>query len=184
MLKQAIMTWADKQKLVHLHFKSAAQHRVEALYAYEILGPLASAQVASLGHILTNAPTASVRGIAALALGHIGPDARLAAPALFRAMKDTDEYVRGNAFYASGRILPNPDPTIRILAAGLDDPFPGPRLYAAMALGEYGTNATATVPALLRVLATNNPADWQFRGVACSALKSIDPQAAAKAGVK
>jgi HEAT repeat protein len=175
-LKQVMMTWAGKQKLVHFNFKSADQRRQEAVFGYEALGPLASAQVPSLSDTLANDPFLSVRQAAASALGGIGPEARLTTPALFRATKDKDFGVRNNAFWALSRILPDPQLTIPVLIAGLDDPFRVARENAAIALGRYGQQAKAAVLAPLRTLATN--------GVAGFALKQIDPEAAARAGVQ
>ena len=43
-----------------------------------------------------------------MVLGDIGPEARVAAPALFHATKDTDNWVRCTALGAFGRILPDP----------------------------------------------------------------------------
>jgi HEAT repeat protein len=202
-LKQLIMKWAQKQAFVHFHFNSADERRPEAIWGYEALGPLASAQVPSLSATLTNDPSPKVRIAAAWALGYIGPEARMAAPALFRATQDKDYHVRGPAFVALGKVRPNPQLTIPLLVAGLDDPHPTVRFDAAFALGNYGTQAKAAIPTLLRMLATNNAAVLEHdtnvfalyaisagnaagfeKDVVGSALKKIDPEAAAKAGVK
>ena len=182
-LKEVMMTWAQKQKLVHFHFKSADQRRWEAVWGYEALGPLARAQVPSLSDTLTHDPSAEVRRAAACALGYIGPKARLAAPALFRATKDMDAGVRTCAVEALGRILPDPQRTIPVLVAGLDDLCLNVEEAAAIGLGEYGPEARAAVPALVAMLATNNAAELDY-AVLRTALKKIDPAAAAKAGVK
>jgi HEAT repeat protein len=193
-LKQLMMTWVQKQKLVHFNFKSANQRRIEAILGYQALGPLASAQVPSLSGILTNDPSPDVRRAVAQVLASIGPEARLAASALFHAAKDTNDAVRACAFFALGGIRPASQFTIPVLVAGLDDPYPETRWHAAMSLGRYGQEAKAAVPALLRTLATNNAAGTerdaaagalkQIRDAAAWALKQIDPEAAAKAGVE
>ena len=186
-LKRLMMTWADRQKLVHFHFKSAEQRQHQALFGYQALGPLASAQVASLSDILTNAPTARVRVVAAWALEYIGPEARLAAPALFRAAQDTNVFVRDQTFLALGQILPDSQTTIPVLVVGLDDPFSDAQRHAVSALQRYGPAAKAAVPVLLRMLATNNAvglAQQRLHATASFALKAIDPAAFAKAGVK
>ncbi|MGO8929755.1 MAG: HEAT repeat domain-containing protein [Limisphaerales bacterium] len=175
-LKKFIMAIADKQKLVHFHFKSAQQRRHEAVLGYSALGPLASAHVPSLSDTLTTDPSPEIRYNAASALGCIGPDARIAAPALFHATKDTNEFVRNNSLWALGRILPDAQLTVPVLVASLDDTNSDARGNAAIALMKYGPEAKAAVPALLRTLATNNAASF--------ALKAIDPEAAAQAGVK
>jgi HEAT repeat protein len=175
-LKRLLMTWANKQKRVRLHFKSADQRRYEAVRGYEALGPLASAQVMGLCDILANNPSPNIRYSAANALGFIGPAAKLAAPILLRATRDKDDFVRASALWALGRILPDAQLTVPAVVALLDDPFDDVKQNAAIALGNYGVAARAAVPALLRTLASN--------GASGIALKQIDPEAAARAGVK
>ena len=170
------MTWAEKQQFVPLHFKSAELRRAEAAFGYRALGPLASAQIPSLMDAMTNDPSPEVRLAAEEVLIYLGPEARRAAPALFRATKDANEIVRVNAFWVLGKILPDARLTIPVLVPGLDNASAGARFRAAIVLGEYGPEARPAVSALLRVLATNN--------AAATALKKIDPEAAARAGVK
>jgi HEAT repeat protein len=194
-LKKSVMSWANKHKRFPFHLKSAELRRREAIFGYMALGPLASNQVPRLIEILENNHVPDVRQAAAQALGFVGPEARLAAPALFRATKDKDHGVRICAFVALGSIRPDPPVTIPVLVAGLDDPHPLVGANAAAALGKYGREARAAVPALLRVLAANNAVGGARRPLhagasalknhaAASALKRIDPEAAAKAGVK
>jgi hypothetical protein len=180
-LKQTMVEWVQKQKLVHFSFKSAYQRRFEAILGYEALGPLASAQVPSLMDTLTNDPSPDVRQDAAQALAAIGPEARLAASALFHAAKDTNNGVRNRAFIALGRIRPDPHLTVPVLVAGLDDPNPTARGNAAIALGRYGPEARQAIPALIRMLSDPHQ---HVRDLATNSLKQIDPEAAAKTGVK
>jgi len=202
-LKQRVMQWAQKQAVIPFRFRSVEQRRSEAIWGYEALGPLASAQVPSLSATLTNDPSPRVRMAAAWALAHIRPEARMAAPALFRAAQDTDYRVRGPAFLALGRIRPDPELAVPLLVAGLDDPLPTVRANAANALRSYGPQAKAAVPTLLRMLSTNNGAVFQQdtnvhalhaisagnaagfeKGVVGAALKEIDSKAAARVGVQ
>ena len=55
------------------------------------------------------------------------------------------------------------------------------RLMAAEALGKFGVEAKVVAPVLLQML--NDP-ESSVRREATNALKTIDPEAAAKAGVK
>ena len=174
--KKFMMTWAQKQKLVHFRFKAANRSHLEAEAGYEALGPLASAQVPSLIDLLSNDPSPEVRYITANVLGYIGPDARAAAPALFAATKETNNSVRNNAFAALGPILPDPQLAIPVLIAGLDDTESITRENAAIVLGRYGQQAKAAVPALVRTLSKNRAAGY--------GLKLIDAEAAARAGVR
>jgi hypothetical protein len=175
-LRQFVVTLVNRQKLIPLHLKSADERRWEVELGYMTLGSLSSVQVPSLCSILTNDPSPRARADAASVLGFIGPEARLAAPALFRATKDTNEIVRSDAFLSLGLIRPDPQLAIPVLVAGLEDSSLGAQLQAGSALGSYGPAAQAAVPALLRMQVTNEAA-----GIA---LKAIDPDAAAKAGVK
>jgi hypothetical protein len=80
------------------------------------------------------------------------------------------------------------------LVAGLDGPYPGAQWQAAIALRQYGPEARAAVPALLRTLAAYNsralppaadlPRHDPLNDAIRSALKAIDPEAAAKAGLE
>jgi HEAT repeat protein len=193
-LKQLMVAWTDKQERFPFHLKSADQCRSEAISGYQALGPLASSQVPRLTDMLEHDPFPNARQAAAQVLGFIGPEARGAAPALFRATKDKASGVRSAALFALGRIQPDAEMTIPVLVAGLDDPHPGAQWQAAIALGQYGPEARAALPALLRTLATNRaralaagadlPPHDSFNDAFRSALKAIDPEAAAKAGVK
>jgi HEAT repeat protein len=131
---------------------------------------------------------ALVRGDAAFGLSQFGEEARPAAPVLLRAAKDADQFVRINAFWALKQFRADPQLTIPVLVAGLDDPYWPIRDHATASLGNYGAEAKAAVPALLRLLATNRLASFEYQAIEqkriVSALKKIDPEATAKAGVK
>jgi HEAT repeat protein len=120
---------------------------------------------------------------AAGALSCYGQEARMAAPALFRATQDTDVGVRLSAFWALGDIRPDPLLAIPVLVAGLDDPFWPARANVARALQNYGPDAKAAVPALIKLVAASHSAGIEGDPFS-DALKAIDPEAAAKAGVK
>ncbi len=182
-LEQLMTRWAKRQNFVHLHFIPADERRWEALWGYQALGPIASVQVLSLSATLTNEPSPDVRRAAAVAFEFIGPEARLAAPALFRATKDTDPSIRACAFGALARIRPDARLTIPVLVGGLQDPVLFVQQYAAGALKEYGPEARVAVPVLLRMLPTDKVAGIVDDN-AVSALKAIDPEAASTAGVQ
>ena len=183
-LKQLMVTWMNRQNFLPFHLKSANRRRYEAVMGCEALGALA---IPNLVDTLTNNSSPSVREAAAWELGCVGPEARVAAVALFRATKDTDPGVRSRAFWALRMILPDPQLTIPILVAGLDDGVPSARLSAALTLRKYGPEAKTAVPVLLRLLTMNNAASMEQQranAAARVALEAIDPAAAAKAGVK
>lgn len=165
-----------KQHVVDFHFKLAYQRIAAGYLGFEALGPLGRPAVPGLVDILTNNPCTEARMMAAGSLGCMGPDARSAAPALFHATKDTNEWVRNNALSALNGILPDPQLAIPVLIASLDDPLDIARENAANCLGRYGPRAKAAVPALVRTLSINISAG--------DALRRIDPDAATKAGIR
>jgi hypothetical protein len=177
-LKQVAMAWSAKQSVIKFPCTPADRCREQALEGYRALGPVASGQILALSEVLTNDPLPAVRDMAARALEFIARnDGDRAAPALLKAAKDKDKEVRNSSFWALGRVHPSPEATIPVLIGGLDDSYQTARENAASALGfDYGPQAKAAVPALLRTLTTNVAASH--------ALSQIDPEAAAKAGVK
>lgn len=106
----------------------------------------------------------------------------------WRGVADAPRYCPSpEALWTLAQIRPDPQTAIPVLVAGLDDPSKVARLRAAWALGKYGPDARAAVPALLRMLATNRGAaagQPRLDLAASAALKAIDPEAAAQAGVK
>lgn len=105
-------------------------------------------------------------------------------PALIDALKDTEADVRGAAVAVLQKMAPDAaKPEIaRAIITMLqkqEEPFflPG----RVELLGNLGTNASAAVPALLEAIKGTNSAVAE---AAAHALKKIDPEAAAKAGVQ
>ncbi len=67
------------------------------------------------------------------------------------------------------------------LTEALRDPVLSVRANAAAGLGAFGTAAEQAVPALVEALKDR---DTSMKQAAASSLRSIDPEAAARAGVK
>lgn len=126
-------------------------------------------------------PAESRRVRAANSLGDIGPRARAAIPDLIKALKGNDAAVQGPAANALGRIHSEPDKIIPMLIQCLDSPVQGVPEGAAEGLGEFGPLSKAAVPKLTELLKVR---DKDLLRAVRSALKEIDPEAAAKAGVK
>jgi HEAT repeat protein len=113
-------------------------------------------------------------------------EVKIAVPALIKLLKNKSDTVRDKAAESLGAIGRQPDTVIPALIAMLRDegsswdgvPF---AIAATSALGSFGRQAEAAVPDL--VLALKNPSPG-LRDAAAKALKQIDPEAAAKAGVK
>jgi HEAT repeat protein len=148
-----------------------------------------SAMVVPMLTKLLHGPLPSARGVALIDLGKFGTDARPATSAILELLRDQNVYVRHHALHALSRIFVKSE----------WDPYEGlesqePRklkpqsespsetiIHILNDLGAMGTNAAPAVPALIKFLA--DP-DNDVRVSATNALNSIDPQAAAKAGVK
>jgi len=115
-------------------------------------------------------------------LSSIGPKAKAAAPALFQTLERKDEVLCGSAAAALVRIQAEPDQAIPLLIGCLVDRQGRGRPDVVEALGEFGPKATAAVPVLVKLLADRSSKD--IMAAVPTALKNIDPDAAAKAGVK
>jgi hypothetical protein len=127
-------------------------------------------------------PNLYIRQQVADVLGSAGPEARGAAPALRKALKDESAFVRLNAAAALWRLTGEAETARPVLVAALKPEEPAQvRAHAARKLGEVGAAARAAVPALLEVW--RDP-DLNARTSAGLALKAIDPEAAARAGVR
>ena len=134
--------------------------------------------------VLTNSlssPVRFVRTSGARGLGRMGRDARPAVPALVGALDDDDDDLRYFAARALGHIAEEPDLTVPALAARLEDRSVEVRKMAAHSLGQFRQRAQLAVPALLQAMQGN---DSGVKLTALFALKEIDPEAAATAGVK
>jgi hypothetical protein len=167
--------------------------------------------VPQLMQLFEKHPNTVSRQVVPVLLGRIGPPAKAAVPMLLRATTDPDDYVRNNAVYALGQIHAQPALTVPALIKSLDDSADFTRMNAARALASFSQDARPAVPALLRLLAreqtnsvTNSGAIQNFNsiwgpsvnsprkfwpnidvlGPTTEALRTIDPDAAAQAGIK
>jgi hypothetical protein len=116
---------------------------------------------------------------AARCLGELGPAAKPALPDLMRALKGNDAFIHPAAISSLGKIRSEPETVIPLLIPYLEDD--NLDVAAAGALAEFGSLAKAAVPKLLPLLHAKDDDD---RAAARDALLKIDPDAAAKAGVK
>ncbi len=110
---------------------------------------------------------AGVRKAAATSLGIIGPEAKVAVPALTKALHDKELLVRSEAATALGRIGKGAVPG---LIEALQDKDSEVRYDAAYALGQIGADAEAAVSALIFTLKdTSEP----VRSAAAASLATI-----------
>ena len=115
------------------------------------------------------------------ALAFMGGDAKPAIPALVETLKDSHPSARASAATALGHIHSEPALVIPALIEMLRDPDVQQHANAATALGEFGNDGKPAVAPLIELLSQGNQ---DARKAATTALKAIDPVAAARAGVK
>jgi HEAT repeat protein len=121
----------------------------------------------------------NVRAIACFALGAFGSRAAMAVPALQAAIEDKNSRIDANALNAMREI--DPLAAVPYYIKRLEDPEPRTRKWVAVYLGRIGPPSKPAVPALLKAL---QDADPSVRQAATNAVNQIDPEAAAKAGIK
>jgi hypothetical protein len=124
-----------------------------------------------------------VRGNIVVSLGRFQRPSD-AIPPLLKALEDPDASVRVRAVNSLRRIAPETEAKLDMVTLPLrcaNDPDWRARIYAVEALGHSGNRARAAVPVLQRLL---QDGDASIRRAATNALKQIDPEAAAKAGVR
>lgn len=121
------------------------------------------------------------RSFAVAYLRYVPSRAKAIVPALLGKLTDTDGGVRGTAALSLGAMGQEPKTVVPALLRGLDDPDVIMRLYCLKGLAAFTNEAPSIVPSLLRAL---GDANHYVSGTAKYVLKQIDPEAAAKAGVK
>lgn len=122
--------------------------------------------------------SATVRNLAAEALGRIGPPARSVAPGLIAALADADETVRCRAAEALGRVGAEDVATLDALVALLGDASAPVKTSAARALGSLKAAAAAAVPALVPLLQDRDESVREAAAEAVAAFGPLDEDAA------
>ena len=129
-----------------------------------------------------------VYALAGGALGCIGADAKAAMPVLEDRLKDKNPTIRAGVAEAIGKLGGNPDMFVPVLARSFREGDWETRSYVLTVLLEFKAHAKIAVPSLIEGLnATTNLTDTTNRYLheaITAALKEIDPDAAAKVGVK
>jgi hypothetical protein len=210
--KVTIMGLLQKQHLIKIPFVSFANQNLEAMEGLMSLGPEASNAVPRLIELFGNDSSLFHKQAVAVILGYIGPAAGQATPTLLRSIIHTNQFLRNNVIFALGQIHTESKLVVPALIKCLNDPDVLVRTQAAHALGEFGEDAQLAVPALIELFRKEPPkpasgllitlggvmttSSWvtatvpSVAGIADvasatkEALQSIDPAAAAKAGVK
>lgn len=141
-----------------------------------------SAAASILADALVSEEQVVYRRSIAAALANIGSAAKAATPTLTNALDDADAWVRFLALVALVNADCAPEDAVDVLAEKLTDADGHFLYYAAGALGRLGPRARTAVPALLR--ASKDASSDFYRQCLAEALKKIDPDAAAKAGMQ
>lgn len=150
--------------------------RASAAEALGRIGPEARSAVPHLIRIAQDKKSGA-QDEAIGALGLIGPEARAAVPALKAALHDESILIRVEAAVALGRIERGSPEAIAALVQIYES---GYHWDIGISLGDFGPEARAVVPALLRALRHEQRTIYLQAAVM---LRKIDPEASNKAGV-
>lgn len=168
-----------KQSLFRVDLPYAERRRNRADWGFAILGPLGKPAMPELIALLQHHDS-GVRRTAARCLGHIGPEAEVAVPAILPLLSERNTGLPIlAAMDALGEIHRMPEVVVPAMLAFLQ----GSRAewnYASPAMSvlrAYGAQATSAVPAIEAYLVH---ADADKRNNALNALNQIDPEAAAR----
>jgi HEAT repeat protein len=130
-----------------------------------------------------------VRARAAYALGAFGTNSIPAIPSLLALAADTNFRVRDLTVCALGEIQSEPQIVVPVLIKALNDrDSRWIRANAAEGLGNFGTNATEAIPALIELYFNEKKRfgadEPDIVGKIRESIKKISPEAATKAGVQ
>lgn len=179
--KRKVFALLDKQKLLKIDHAPAQVWNNRAMSAFKLLGNGAKDAVPALIEMYQRNLPAHSQDLALFCLSAIGPAASNAIPALLEGITDSDAGRRDASIFVVGQIHSVPKLAVPVLRDSLKDANPIVISKAIDALGSYGADAKPAVPALIQLLKEPNGG---FCASAKYALGKIDPEAAAKAGVK
>jgi HEAT repeat protein len=196
------------QSLVHFPVRSTWWRRWAASFALHAMGANAKPAFPTLTNLLFRTNSESLSAIALAGMGSEGlppllaaltsenkriqhsaiwglcyeqSDLNIVVPVLIARLNDQDKAVHRLAVIALGTLHAEPGLAVPALMKEFPGNDPLLRPWIMIEIGQFGTNASVAVPMLLEALSDN---DQKVRDEAASALKKIDPAAAAKAGVK
>ncbi|MDB6112064.1 MAG: lyase domain protein repeat-containing protein [Pedosphaera sp.] len=175
-----IVELSQKQHVIKIGYTPAWERTGQAIHAFSCLGASAKAAVPTLITMYEQDHVGNSRSAIAVALGAIGPAAATAVPLLIQGINNTNSWVRLGYIQSLGHLHAEPALVVPALVRALPDPNTRVRCTAVETLGTFGADARQAVPALVELL-SNRSID--VRWAATNALKAIDPEAAARAGV-
>jgi HEAT repeat protein len=170
-----------KQHLIKFEYTDDYAKNANAARAFDSLGADAKEAVPELIKIFEQNISSNSQNYTAWSLGAIGPAAAKAIPTLLGGTTNTYRGTRCDAIFALGKIHAEPELVVPALTKFLKDPDREVRASTISSLELFGSDAKPAVSALVQSL---NDQNGLVRKLAKSALKKIDPEAAAKAGLK
>ncbi|MDB6067251.1 MAG: repeat protein [Pedosphaera sp.] len=179
-LTERLGVLAEKQHVIKVTYRLAWWGYYEAQHGFQALGAKGRTAVPALVELYEKNASGH-RSEIAYAIGAIGPDAKMAIPSLINGLGDIDVNDRATAAWALCEIHSELQMVVPALINCLSNKSAFFRSEIAAELGGLGVDAKPAVPALVALL---KDADPMVRKDAEAALKQIDPEAAAKAGVK
>jgi HEAT repeat protein len=172
----------EKQQLVKIHVATQWECSHAALYAFAALGSQGKGAVPAIVRGLSSKDEQTrLSSATALEVLHSCPE--LAVPALARCLTDQSELVQTAAMQALGVYKPAPKWVLPGLIQCLENTNSQNHLTACAVLREYGPAAKPAVPALVHLVKIEYDKYWQSSWGIAEALETVDPEAAAKAGV-
>jgi len=144
------------------------------LWQIDLLGSEAKVAVPDLIDVVEHEKKAYIRTDAAIVLGHVGPDAQAAIPALRAALNDQDERLSAQAALALWRIAAD-EVALSFLIEKLRSSEKVYLTHFSDALTEIGPPAAATVPIFIEKFKSHR----DYRYTAMRALAKIGPAAKA-----
>lgn len=175
----SLLDWLDKNYAFKIHYNRDMDRLIEAWLGFKELGANGALAVPALIKIYEQNISDDSRWGAAYSLGAIGPPAKIAVPKLLKWLAAKPESV--DLLEPLGDIHADPDLVVPVMIEYLTHRWPLARRLASQGLGAFGAEAKEAVPAVVELL--NDP-DEGVRRAAGNALLQIDPEAAARAGVK
>jgi HEAT repeat protein len=151
----------------------------EASDGFRVLGASATNAVPDLMKIYEQNRAARIDIL--YSLNCIGTNADVPVDWLLPKLKDPDRQIRAGIAYVLANMHLKSEQAIPVLIQCLSDSDRMVRGDTALALGSCGTDAKSAIPQLIDLL---NDKAKGVRNCATLAIKEIDPEAAAKAGLK
>jgi HEAT repeat protein len=180
-LKLMLVGLAKRQHIIKIEFLPADRWNQAGFGGFEVLETNAQSAVPALIGIVNQNISHDSQSYTIETLGLLGPAAKAAVPTLLQCATNADRNIRFQAILALGKIHAEPERFVPALTTALHDTDSNVRSLALGLLGRFGLDAKPAVPALIESL---NDRDTVIRRYATNALKAIDPEAAAKAGIK